>query len=989
MRPVRGAEIRNVTMQEKPINEKTSDKEHYHVLHARPEENNLNSNPSQVSEHVKPTGWEDGDNSGVKSFANVVSVVKPSSKSNFRPLFNEEKVEESDFVLSAAVMAAVKHKFDNTLVGFFVGQKVAFPLVKNYVTNTWNKFEQVLQQGQWMIRNTHIILNKWTPNLSLAKDETCTLVVRSYSISDLSYCAGSELPFLASSGLKLASYRFLKTLDIQYAGFNTRPPMLDRTDFASWQQRIRLYCRGKENGVNILKSIDEGPFQIGTFRETLAEGIEGAFYLGLERPRIYSDLSPEEKERYSNDIQATNILLQGLPKDIYTLINHYTDAKVIWDNVKMLLEGSELTKKDRKSQLYDDFEHFHQNKGETIHDYYGRFVIAVKLNKGLRDSNYDQLYAYPKQHEAHAIENKMMLDRFTQHTVDPLALMTNGNPLPKKYFADSTQLDSGLSPTDNLIENLTNTLTLFTQSYKTCLPQINNQLITSSNTRNQATVQDGRVVVQNVQGRRNRGQGNNARGSGAAGCGGAQNRVGNANTGQARQIKCYNCNGIAQENGVALDKEQLLFITGGQDNANDCDAFDYDVDEAPTAQTMFMENLSSADPVYDKASPSYDSDILSEVPDHDNYQDADCEHHEVHEMHEDVQPNYVVDSHTDYMSDSNMILYDQYVKDNTVFVVQSNVSSVSNDAYVMIINEMHEPSALSVSANRLPKVVNASLTAELATYKEQVELYERWAKFELTEREQKIKEQLRIVYTDRNIKEENLKKELYSVKMQLTSTINHNKLMVEEVTSLKKNFKQKENKFLEEFLDMKALKEKARDKLYKQDQSLQTVHMLCKLKSYYDEQNKVQSRGNTIRELREKICRLTKKHSNADPIHDLKALDSQNKELHAKVNALHDLNERWLVENEKVKRHYKIKENHKLNCVTMPVVKSKVLAPGMYVIDVEPILPRNKNNREVHLDYLQHLKESVATLREIVEEARVEKPLDSSFAFACLYTKHS
>ncbi|GKB50939.1 hypothetical protein Tco_0901692 [Tanacetum coccineum] len=63
--------------------------------------------------------------------------------------------------------------------------------------------------------------------------------------------------------------------DIQCAGSNTRPPMLDRTDFASWQQRIQLYCRGKENGVNILKSIDEGPFQMGTFRETLAEGDEG------------------------------------------------------------------------------------------------------------------------------------------------------------------------------------------------------------------------------------------------------------------------------------------------------------------------------------------------------------------------------------------------------------------------------------------------------------------------------------------------------------------------------------------------------------------------------------------------------------------------------------------------------------------------------------------------------------------------------------------
>ncbi|GKA55000.1 hypothetical protein Tco_0753949 [Tanacetum coccineum] len=63
--------------------------------------------------------------------------------------------------------------------------------------------------------------------------------------------------------------------------------------------------------------------------------------------------------------------------------------------------------------------------------------------------------------------------------------------------------------------------------------------------------------------------------------------------------------------------------------------------------------------------------------------------------------------------------------------------------------------------------------------------------------------------------------------------------MVVEVTSLKKDFKQKENKYLEEFLDMKALKEKVKDKLYKQDKSLQTVHRLCKPKPYYDEQNKV------------------------------------------------------------------------------------------------------------------------------------------------------
>ncbi|GJU03708.1 hypothetical protein Tco_1114046 [Tanacetum coccineum] len=227
------------------------------------------------------------------------------------------------------------------------------------------------------------------------------------------------------------------------------------------------------------------------------------------------------------------------------------------------------------------------------------------------------------------------------------------------------------------------------------LPQTNNQLRTSSNPRNQATIQNGRVVIQNVQGRLNRGHGNNTRGAGAACYRRAQNRVGNTNPGQARQVKYYNYNGIghiarncthlkrpqnseyfkdkmllmqAQENRVSLDEEQLLFIV-----ADDCDAFDFDVNEAPTAHTMFMANLSFADPVYDEAGPSYDSDILSEIHDHDHYQDAICEHHEEHEMHDD------------------------YVKDNAMPVVQSNVSYVPNDAYMMIFNDMHELHAQSVS----------------------------------------------------------------------------------------------------------------------------------------------------------------------------------------------------------------------------------------------------------------------------------------------------
>ncbi|GJW91623.1 hypothetical protein Tco_0169176 [Tanacetum coccineum] len=251
----------------------------------------------------------------------------------------------------------------------------------------------------------------------------------------------------------------------------------------------------------------------------------------------------------------------------------------------------------------------------------------------------------------------MMMERFIQPTNDPLALVSNASiqqyptqssmsqstnqPSP----ADNFQLDSGSSSTENLIESLTNSLSLLTQSYKSNLPQTNNQLRTSSNARNKATVQDGRVVVQDVRG---------------AGNAGGQNRVGNVNPGQAKPIKCYNCNGLGHiapwnENRVTnfdddVDdppEQDLALNVDHVFEADQLDAFDSDVDEAPTTHTMFMANLTSEDPIFNKG-----------------------RHHDVHEMQNNIQQDYVVDSEADYTSDSNIISYDQYVEDNAEHVVQ-------------------------------------------------------------------------------------------------------------------------------------------------------------------------------------------------------------------------------------------------------------------------------------------------------------------------------
>ncbi|GJZ32841.1 hypothetical protein Tco_0578277 [Tanacetum coccineum] len=218
---------------------------------------------------------------------------------------------------------------------------------------------------------------------------------------------------------------------------------------------------------------------MGRCRDEIATGTDVP-YLGPERDRVVADLLQVEKDKLRPDIRATNILFQSFPRDIYKLINHNIDTKDIWDNMKMLLEDSELTKDDRKSQQYDEFEHFGQHMGENIHVYYtrftklindmrhikmtmpkiqlnskfvnnmlpewGRFMIVVKLNRGLQESNHDQLYAYLKKHELHANENKMLMERLNQQSHDRLTLVSNVSPYQYPSSSSVPPQPSYISP---------------------------------------------------------------------------------------------------------------------------------------------------------------------------------------------------------------------------------------------------------------------------------------------------------------------------------------------------------------------------------------------------------------------------------------------------------------------------------------------------------------------------------------------------------------
>ena len=134
------------------------------------------------------------------SFASLLNANRYPCKVNFRQLINEDRVANHDTKLPKEAMESVLCRYENTLVGYFIGKAIAFPIVQNYDTTTWKKFgvqkimkneagvflfkfstkeglEQVLQRGPWLIRHTPLILRKWSLNVPLTKNEVTTILV--------------------------------------------------------------------------------------------------------------------------------------------------------------------------------------------------------------------------------------------------------------------------------------------------------------------------------------------------------------------------------------------------------------------------------------------------------------------------------------------------------------------------------------------------------------------------------------------------------------------------------------------------------------------------------------------------------------------------------------------------------------------------------------------------------------------------------------------
>nr|GEX10184.1 putative ribonuclease H-like domain-containing protein [Tanacetum cinerariifolium] len=357
--------------------------------------------------------------------------------------------------------------------------------------------------------------------------------------------------------------------------------MLEKDMYDSWKSRMELYMLNRQHGRMILEFVENSPLLWPTVEEK-----------GVTRLKKYSELSTIESIQADCDIMATNIILQGLPPEDYALVSTHKVAKELWERIHA--DARHVFDKAREGVQAVDTKFLN-----TLLPEWSKFVTDVKLVRDLHTTNIDQLYAYLALHEYHANEVWLMHER----TSDPLALVAHHQMNKSTYqqhqqsyhqhqfqpqastYQSSLLVGLVIQKGDDPIDAINHMMSFLTAAVTSRYPAINNQLRTSSNPHQQATINNERVTIQPIQGRPNSMTAGSSRPytSGSSGTLGKQRA--NGQVLQEEELEF-----LADPGTSETSSNQYVVTNNAAYQADDLDAYDSD-SLVSCAQSLEIETL--------------------------------------------------------------------------------------------------------------------------------------------------------------------------------------------------------------------------------------------------------------------------------------------------------------------------------------------------------------------------------------------------------------
>nr|GEU37538.1 hypothetical protein [Tanacetum cinerariifolium] len=564
--------------------------------------------------------------------------------------------------------------------------------------------------------------------------------------------------------------------DIYAAGFENRPPMINKENYVPWSSRL--------------------------LRRMIPE--------------------PGDPNRKVPVNETFHTILLGLPEDIYAAVDSYETAQVIWSRVHQMMKGSDIEIQEKKAKLINEWES-NLKFLNNLQPEWSRHVTIVHQTKDLHTSDYTQLYDFLKYNQKEVDDLKA--ERIAR-TQDPLALMaTSNNPYTFPVLnQDQPSFNQNYmqQPMPNL-EDITDpttamnmTLALMAKAFKLnySTPTNNNQRI-SSNPRNRQIAQPGMNMSQDRHIQMVGGNGGNQFRQYAG-----QN-VGNLN-GYNDVWNVGNQNPNRNGNLVAACAEGNA--TGHNGNQTRCynyrEVADLDEIKEVNANYILMTNLqqaSTSGTQTDKALV-YDSDGSAEIHNYENFYDNEIFNMFTQEEQYTELLEPIPEPHQVPQNDNNVISEASSVEQNGGTVEQhpANVEETR-----VLYDSLYNNLAIEVekvnTVNRKLSETNAELTTELARFKNQEKC---------SEISQKNMTNLKDVIR-------NLNKQLSMKKLIVSS-------LLEEKKKLKSDFKILKDELLDKQIQLEKKIKELDNILVKMGQSIQTIHMLSpKPDSFYHTEQKM------------------------------------------------------------------------------------------------------------------------------------------------------
>nr|GEZ89837.1 hypothetical protein [Tanacetum cinerariifolium] len=240
--------------------------------------------------------------------------------------------------------------------------------------------------------------------------------------------------------------------DVLSVGSTMRISLLYRGEYLQWVKRFMDYLEEQTDEEAIINSIKNGDQPLPRVTQVSIAGSSSTEQSPLKDKSMWSD---QEKRIQKVDRFARSLLIQGLPNDIYSLVDSNKTAKDLWDALARPMLGSEYGEQDRKAAkcgYKKDNCELNCKFLNNLQPEWKQYATIMRQNKNLMDINIDTLYNILNQNQGDVNDAMGSKKKTVVVTSDPLALIAEKTNVSRSKEKVVVSSDSKGSEADDFIE---------------------------------------------------------------------------------------------------------------------------------------------------------------------------------------------------------------------------------------------------------------------------------------------------------------------------------------------------------------------------------------------------------------------------------------------------------------------------------------------------------------------------------------------------------